>query len=366
MKVEGTLGAALTIRKTADALTASGRITLTGANIENPQSKTLLLGVTADLPLIYDSRPAPVPTPAPTAESVPPLPEEGRLHIGEIQSPFLTLKPVEITVHAGVNALALDPLTLPMFGGSLDLGRTTFRLDPAAGSFHGVGSLALRGIDIAQFPIQSPQFKLTGKIQADFPRLDIGADKIAIAGRGEASVFGGTVVLEDLAVSQPFAPGRSISLDIDLVDLDMKKLTDEVPFGQVTGIVRGEVRDLVITYGQPESFSFRIESVPRKGVPQTFSLKAVDNLTVISSGQKASGGTSSFWMKLVRGFRYKKMGIVSTLRNDTFTLNGTIHEGGIEYLVKKPALFGISVVNREPGKKISFKEMTSRLKRVGQ
>ena len=146
----------------------------------------------------------------------------------------------------------------------------------------------------------------------------------------------------------------------------MKKLTDEVPFGEVTGIVSGEIRDLVITYGQPESFNFRIESVPRKGVPQTFSLKAVDNLTVLSSGQQASGGTRRFWMSFIRGFRYQKLGIVSTLHNDTFTLNGTIHEGGTEYLVKKPALFGISVVNREPGKSISFKEMTSRLKRVGQ
>ena len=132
------------------------------------------------------------------------------------------------------------------------------------------------------------------------------------------------------------------------------------------GIVSGEVRDLVITYRQPESFSFRVESVPRKGVPQTFSLKAVDNLTVLSSGQQASVGTGGFWMRFIRGFRYERLGIVSTLRNDTFTLNGTIKEGGVEYLVKKPALFGISVVNREPGKVISFKEMTNRLKRVGQ
>ncbi len=226
--------------------------------------------------------------------------------------------------------------------------------------------MALRDIDIARFPIASPQFKLTGKIQADFPRLDIGTGLIGVSGRGEASVFGGKIVLRDLAVTNPFVPGRSISLNIDLVDLDLKKLTDEVPFGEVTGIVRGEVRDLVITYGQPERFDFRLESVPRKGVAQTFSLKAVDNLTVLSSGQQASGGTSGFWMSLIRGFRYQKLGIVSTLRNDTFTLNGTIHEGGVEYLVKKPALFGISVINREPHKVISFKEMTGRLKRVGQ
>ncbi|MCX6573456.1 MAG: hypothetical protein NTX99_05640, partial [Candidatus Aminicenantes bacterium] len=291
---------------------------------------------------------------------------QGFLRIGEFQNPLLTLKPVDIAVRAGANALSIEPLSLPVFGGRLELGRTIFRLDPASGAFAGVGSLVLRDLDIARFPVQSPQFKLTGKIQADFPRLDISPEKIAVSGRGEASVFGGQIVLRDLGVARPFDPGRSISLNVDILDLDLKKLTDEVPFGEVTGIVRGEIRGLVITYGQPESFHFRLESVPVKGVPQTFSLKAVDNLTVLSSGQQASGGMGGFWLSLARGFRYSKLGIVSTLRNDTFKLNGTIHEGGIEYLVKKPSLFGISVVNREPDKSISFKEMAGRLKRVGQ
>lgn len=360
MKLEGTLGATLSVRKTGDALSVGGRVKLAGMNVTQPLAKTFLLGITADLPILYDSG-APV-----AAAPASPLSEEGHIRIGEFQNPLLTLKSVDIAVRAGANALVIEPLSLDLYGGQLELGETTFRLDPASGSFSGVGSLALHDIDIAKFPIQSPQFKLTGKVQAEFPRLDIGPDKIAIAGRGEASVFGGKIVLRDLAVSDPFTPGRAISLNVDFVGLDMKKLTDEVPFGEVTGIVNGEIRGLVITYGQPESFNFRIESVPRKGVPQTFSLKAVDNLTVISSGQQASGGTSRFWMSFIRGFRYQKLGIVSTLHNDTFTLNGTIHEGGTEYLVKKPALFGISVVNREPNKSISFKEMTSRLKRVGQ
>jgi hypothetical protein len=331
---------------------------LSETNIESPTSKTLLIGVSADLPFVYES--------ASSAGPDAPLPETGFLRIGEFSNPFLTLKPIEVPLRAGANALGIEPFALPLFGGRFELGRTVFRLDPATGALAGVGSLALDNIDIARFPIQSPQFRLTGKIQAEFPRLDISADRIAVSGRGAASVFGGQVVLRDLGVSAPFAAQRTISLNVDLVDLDMKKLTDEVPFGEVTGIVRGEIRDLVISYGQPDRFTFRIESVPRKGVPQTFSLKAVDNLTVISSGQKASTGGGAFWMSFVRGFRYSKLGIASTLRNDTFTLSGTIHEGGTEYLVKKPSLFGISVVNREPGKKISFREMTSRLKRVGQ
>jgi hypothetical protein len=360
MSFEGTLGAGLLIRSKDDALSVKGKLTLADTSLELPSSKTLLFGIAAELPVHYEAG-GPAPDPPET-----PLPDEGFLRIGEFQSPFLTLKPVAIALRVGANAFAIEPLALELFGGRLELGRTTFRVDAQSGALRGIGSLALREIDISRFPIQSPQFKLTGKIRAEFPRLDISSREIAVSGRGEADVFGGKVVLRDLAVARPFAANRSISLNIDLLDLDLKKLTDEVPFGEVTGIVSGEVRNLVISYGQPERFEFRLESVPRKGVAQTFSLKAVDNLTVLSSGQQTSAGTGGFWMSLVRGFRYQKLGLVSTLRNDTFTLNGAIHEGGVEYLVKKPALFGISVINREPDKVISFKEMTNRLKRVGR
>jgi len=360
MSLEGMLGADVRIHGEGDALSVKGKLTLADTSLELPSSKTLLLGVAAELPVHYETGGA-----APGSPEIP-LPDEGSLRIGEFQSPFLTLKPVAVSFRVGANAFAIEPLALELFGGRLELGRTTFRVDAPNGALRGVGSLSLREIDIARFPIESPQFKLTGKIRAEFPRLDISSREIAISGRGEADVFGGKVVLRDLAVARPFGANRSISLNIDLLGLDLKKLTDEVPFGEVTGIVSGEVRNLVISYGQPERFDFRLESVPRKGVAQTFSLKAVDNLTVLSSGQQASAGTGGFWMSLVRGFRYQKLGLVSTLRNDTFTLNGTIHDRGVEYLVKKPALFGISVINREPDKVISFKEMTNRLKRVGR
>jgi hypothetical protein len=360
MRLEGKLDADVRLLKSGNALSVAGRVRLAEAGLENPVTKTLLAGISADLPVHYES-PA-----SPSGGPDSPLSDEGYLRVRELSNKLLSLASVDLPIRSGPNAWGLEPVTLELFGGRLELGRTVFRYDPATGSFRGVGSLALRDIDIARFPIASPQFKLTGKIRAEFPRLDIGPELIGVSGRGEAEVFGGKIVLRDLAVSDPFTPGRSISLNVDLVDLDLKKLTDEVPFGEVTGIVSGEVRGLVLTYNQPARFDFRLESVPRKGVAQTFSLKAVDNLTVLSSGQQASAGTGGFWMRFIRGFRYQKLGIVSTLRNDTFTLSGTIHEGGIEYLVKKPALFGISVVNREPGKVISFKEMTGRLKRVGQ
>jgi hypothetical protein len=360
LKLAGTLGASLRARKSGDALSVEGRLTLAGTDIELVPSGTRLVGVAADVPVRFASAAA-----GGTAAEAR-FPEAGTLTVAEVHHPLLSLKGLSIPLRTGTNAVAVDPLGVDLFGGRLELGRTVLRFDPGTGAFRGTGSLALRDLDISKIPIPSPQFKLTGRARADFPALEISAREIAFSGRAEADVFGGKVVVRDLSVSDPFAPDRAFALNVDLVDIDLKKLTDEVPFGEVTGIVRGEVRGLVLSYGQPARFDLRIESVPRKGVPRTFSLKAVDNLTVLSSGEKASAGTAPFWMRFIRGFRYEKLGIVSTLRNDTFTLNGTIREDGVEYLVKKPRFFGINVVNRMPDKKISFREMTGRLKRVGQ
>ena len=360
MRLEGTLAAGLTVSSgEGGGLSVRGRLELEDASLENPAAKLLMTGVSAGIPVHYDSA-------AGGSAGAGDFPEPGFLRIGALQSPFLTLGGLEIGLDAGVNGFLVRPLRVDLFGGRLETGPTTIRVDPTSGGISGLGSLALRDLDISLFPIASPQFKLTGRVRAEFPSLSFTAERIAVSGRGEADVFGGQVILRDLAVDRPFSQARTISLNLDLLDLDLKKLTDEVPFGEVTGVVQGEVRNLVLSYGQPERFEFRLESVPRKGVPQTFSLKAVDNLTVLSSGEQATAGTSQFWMRFIKGFRYEKLGIVSTLRNDTFTLNGTIREGGVEYLVKKPALFGISVVNRMPDKVISFREMTNRLKRVGQ
>lgn len=379
MRLEGDLTAGLQVVGKGDGgLAVRGRLRLADTALENPAAKLLLTGITADIPVHYAAAPPEAGDPAaadgtpadqfqaPAAPSGDDLPEAGFLRIGDLQSPFLTLSGLDIGLRAGVNVYAIAPLRVGLYGGRLELGATELHIDPRAGTVRGFGSLVLRDLDIARMPIASPQFKLTGRVRAEFPSLDFTAERIAVSGKGEADVFGGQVILRDLAVDRPFNEARTISLNLDLLDLDLKKLTDEVPFGEVTGIVQGEVRNLVLSYGQPERFEFRIESVSRKGVPQTFSLKAVDNLTVLSSGEQATAGTSQFWMRFIKGFRYEKLGIVSTLRNDTFTLNGTIREGGVEYLVKKPALFGISVVNRMPDKVISFREMTNRLKRVGQ
>jgi hypothetical protein len=106
--------------------------------------------------------------------------------------------------------------------------------------------------------------------------------------------------------------------------------------------------------------------VPRKGVSRKFSLKAVDNLSVISSAGQSAAPSNNFLTKFVPSFNYSRIGIACSLKNDVFTLQGTIVEGGIQYLVRRSTFFGIDVVNGNQVNRISFKDMLDRMKRVGQ
>jgi hypothetical protein len=363
MHVSGELSGDFEIVRDGDALSLKGRLAVGDATIENPGAKVAVRGIKADVPVNYVSAPETVTA---RADSRAEPSEKGVFQVQEIKTSFHTFPPISLTLRSLPNACRIDPFFLDIFGARLEFGETALALDPQTGAFHGGTSLKLPGLDLSRPPIASAKFPLSGQARAEFPVLDITLGKITTTGRAEIDIFGGRVVVRDVVVATPFSPGRALSCNVDLLDLDLKKMTDVVPFGEMTGIIRGEVLGLTISYGQPESFNLSLHSVPRKGVARTFSLKAVDSLTVLSAGEKASMGSGRFWMRFIRGFRYEKIGIMSTLKNDTFTLNGTIQERGVEYLVKKPALFGINVINRMPEKKISFKEMMSRLERVGQ
>jgi hypothetical protein len=360
IKLAGNATGDLDLKKSAGDLSLSGRVSLEDVSVDNSISGVSVQGLKAEIPI--DLRLAG----APGAESAGAGLKGGSILVGTIKTAGLTLQPPPLSIASRPNGWEIAPLTLDLFGSRLEFGRIALSVRTSPLSFAGSASLRLADLDLSRLPFVSARFPLTGKARADFPTIEIAPTKIQSSGQAEFELFGGRVIARNVSIVDPFAPDREVGCDISILDLDLKKITDLVPFGEVTGIIRGEVRDLVIAYGQPERFALSLESVKRKGVPQTFSLKAVNSLTVITAGQQATQGPGPFWLRFIRGFRYDKIGIASTLKNDTFTIDGTIRENGAEYLVKRPRLFGISVINRMPGKSIGFKDMMSRLQRIGQ
>jgi hypothetical protein len=117
-------------------------------------------------------------------------------------------------------------------------------------------------------------------------------------------------------------------------------------------------------YGEPASFILDVESVPTPGVSQSISVDAIQNISILGTG--ADSALNRGVTQLFKEYPYRKIGLRSVLKNDQFSVKGTIHDGGKEYLVRRGVLRGVDVVNQNPDNVISFRDMTERIKRISQ
>ncbi len=292
---------------------------------------------------------------------------DGYLHVEKIRAPSLELSPLKLEIKGRRNGYSIKSFTLEIFGRQGQVGETSVDFSSRPLNFKARTSFSWLEGDLAQIPLfsSSPDFRPEGNLSVDFPLVEISPALISTEGAARAKVFGGDVAIRNIRVEKPFAKNRTISCDIQLSGLDLEKVTDSIPFGRVTGVINGEIQDLAVAHGQPERFAIRIESERRKGVPQRFSLKATNDLTILGTGEATALSPQSGWTRFVKEFRYDKIGIACWLKNDVFSLRGTILENGVEYLVRGKGLFSINVVNRQTRNQIRFKDMLNRLQRIG-
>jgi len=178
----------------------------------------------------------------------------------------------------------------------------------------------------------------------------------------DVAAFGGTIRVSDVSLHGLFSPVPALTLDAVLSGIDLRKATEAIGVGYISGIVEGEVHDLEIAAGAPVRFDAHIETVPVEGVPERISVTAIDQLAVLGGG--ASGGAlARSVMGLFREYRYAKLGFRCSLKNDRFVLQGVTTHEDEDFLVVGtfiPPTVNVVSHNRE----VAFKEMVERLQRV--
>lgn len=346
--------------KVADnRLALEGRFWIKDGSVRNEEKNLLIDGIQVSIPFSYENPPG-------KSSAKAAVLEDGYLSIEKFETPSLSFEPFRLDLRAGKNRFETEPLTLDIFSGQATLGKSVLTIDPEIPSVSGLFSFSLSDLDLSKLPFQSDQLSLNGTVLIDLPRVELNPDEILTQGKAEVKMFDTTILVEDIKATKPFTKNRTIFCNVKFDDLNLEQLTNTIPFGRVTGIMKGEVKDLAISYGQPESFILSLESVKTKGVSQKFSLGAVNDLSIISSGESSAVASNKGFTKFISDFGYQKIGIFCSLKNDSFSLRGTIREKGVEYLVKRSWLFGISVVNKKPKNRIRFKDMMNRLERIGQ
>jgi hypothetical protein len=291
-------------------------------------------------------------------------PVNGALSIQSMVLPLLPEQPLALALDAGPNLLSLTiPTIIKIPGGEVEVGPAVCRdLFSPRRSIETSLTVKITQIDPVISKIWSHPLK--GGIRGKLDPVYFEGGEVKSYGDLRADVFGGEIVFSDLSASGLFSSAPVFKLSALWDDLSLGELTTATSFGKVEGVLKGYVKDLEIAFGQAQRFDLLLETVRRKGVPQKISVRAVDNIAFIGGGQSPFVGFAGSLASLFRNFPYEQIGIRALLGNDVFRINGTIREGGTEYLVKRGGLSGVNVVNQNPDNRISFKDMVKRIKRV--
>jgi hypothetical protein len=284
--------------------------------------------------------------------------EKGQVEIKEARFKALRWSGLLIKVRSAHNRFELiEPLILPLFRGRVMAHNMQIsRVMPLPSSI--AMSVNIEGVDMGDLTGALTPFEMPGLLEGEFPEILIQGEDLSTKGRVSMKVWEGEVSLENFWGERMFSKRRRWGCEVFMRDLNMELVTQSLEFGRMGGILEGEVDDLAFSFGQPESFELEIRSAKRRGVKQYIDAKAVENLSILSTGVQAP---LLPWFKF---YPYAKLGIHCKLENDIFTLRGTIVEGETEYLVKRSFLRGINVINRNPNSQIPWKDMVQRVRRI--
>jgi len=355
IRIDGQSSLSLNIRGSFKKFTAHGNVRIAGMEIVDVNSGNAVRGVNMSLPFDISFPEAGPARAIDTFET---------LRIGDITWPPLQASGFEASAAVGGNTLVFkENIRIPLYGGSVTLKKVSYSdiLSP-----HRSLRLAadLDGIDLALAGKALEVPGLSGSVNGTIPSASFTDNRLATEGEIILELFGGTIRVSGFSAENVFSPRASVRSDIRVDSINLGALSRAFEFGHVSGIMRGELRDLVIVNGQAQRFQGYLETYRKKGVEQRISVEALKKISILGTGSSASVLDRGIY-QFFRDYRYEQIGFRATLRNDNLLLLGLGQGNETQYLVKGgllPPKVDVITYNQN----ISFKELVSRLKRISQ
>ena len=354
LAVSGQMAMQLRLDGTPGQLTLTGNLSLKNGEIAAKSQDWQIASVNLDLPFHISLEDRPAQKAMTTAL--------GSLSIQRARLGNQRLAPLTTAISLANNVLRMTrPMHLSLFCGAVvvrNLAWADVIGDPKAMTFSAdTKRLQLQELTEA---LNWPRF--SGQLNGAIPEVESAGNTLRTRGEIQAELFGGRLRLSKLEIDNPFSALASFKMSAKVDSIELEQLTKTFAFGRISGILEGSVDDLVITDGQPSQLRADLHSVERRGVDQRISVDALNNITVLSSGQEAGalyGGLAGFF----DSFRYSKLGFKATLRNDRLTLQGVESQGDKELLVVGSFLPPtVNIVSHT--QTVAFSELMRRLKRI--
>ncbi len=357
LEMNGTAMLDLSFSGSGTAADLAGTLRLRSGDVRRGPEPPLLSGLDIDLPFAYLLGSPNPGLPRPSDQV-----RWGRLRLETLRLGGQDLGPLEMPAVLVPNHLYLGgAIEVPLFGARLSLMRIEVD-EPFSRDFRIRMAAKMDGLDLAR--AAGDGSVLEGQLGGTLDPVDIRMDRVTAGGKLTGDLFGGRLDIRRMTVERPFSTGRETGADVTVDQVDLERLSAALKVGRITGRLSGSVEGLRFAYGQPVAFHLKMESVPAEGVSQSVSLKAVNSISLVSTGSSLSGLGVSLMTTFFREFPYEKIGIESRLKNDVFTVRGLIREDGVEYLVKRRLFSGVNVINANPDNRIGFSDMMDRARRA--
>jgi len=288
-------------------------------------------------------------------------PRQGSLRFAGATARGLVLEPAAVRLAVEGDRLTLsEPLTLPLLGGDLVLDDVAL-VDILRPTRHLATSVELRGFSLEQLSRLFSLPPLEGELGGSFPSVRLTPTTLRVDGTGHLTLFGGTVSVRNISGRDVLGRYPRLFFDARIAELDLGQLTRAFDFGEVTGVAEGEVTGCELFRGVPLRFSGFLRTVPRPGVKQRISLKAVNNLAILGTGS-GLGLLDRGLRRLISSYSYVAFGVSMELAQDRFQLRGLEHRGDRELFLRGRYPLRLDVVNVAPGSTVSFRTMVERLR----
>lgn len=229
---------------------------------------------------------------------------------------------VALPLRSAEGAIALrEPASVPLAGGALRFER--FRLQPPIGERPTQAAFALTVDDLDLGTIAGslglPAFR--GTLAGRIPDARYADDRLVFEGGLDMDVFDGRVNVSSLAMERPFGVAPTLSTDLTLDDLDLLAVTEVFDFGSISGRLDGRVRDLRLVDWTATAFDAELHTVPRRGVKQRISQRAVQNISSVGDASFVTSLQGQL-IGLFDDFGYRRIGIACRLRNQVCEMSG--------------------------------------------
>lgn len=221
-----------------------------------------------------------------------------------------------------------QPVRLPIFDGAVRINE--LKVENLLGEHIGVHFDAdIEPISMAPLCRAFGWPEFAGTVSGRVPGLELRDNELRVAGDIEAQVFGGTMVASNLRMIDPLGSWPRFFADVRGRGLELEKITQTFEVGHITGGLDVDVLGLELFNWTPVAFDARLGTPPGDRSRRRISAKAVSGLADIGGGgNQVAYALQSGLLRFFEEYRYSKLGIRCTLKDDICLMSGIEPAGG--------------------------------------